>query len=255
MYTAHCTVLLNTFFSLNATVCPSVPCSELCSVFLSFTSRGRLYTCYYLCSFQAFFRLSWIFIHAPPYSCFDNLCFTLLLKRSYIVYFQCLFVLFTFVVNCLWCSHSSDLFALLLCQWKYCFSRTRPLTTVQLSLLHLVLHLHPRHSCLFVFIYSLLTPSLLSLPTTTHPHSPAWLRSCSFIPRGEEQTPIITQVSVKWIIGRLIELLDGKHPSWVVRLSVLSLLPHLSADALDWCIHIHCHCWERQGVVCSRCML
>lgn len=165
------------------------------------------------------------------------------------------FVFFTLVVNCLRGSHSGDLFASLLSHRKYGFSWTRPLTTVKLSSLHLLLHLHARHPCLFVFIHSLLTLSSLPPPTTTHPHPPPWLRSCSFIPRGEEQTPIITQVSVKWIIGRLIELLDGKHPSWVVQLSVLSLLPHLSADAQGWHVHIHCHCWERQGVVCSRCVL
>lgn len=83
---------------------------------------------------------------------------------------------------------------------------------------------------LFVFIHFWLwlpLPPLLLL--LQPPPPPPQLLSCSFIPRGEEQTPIITQVSVKWIIGRLIELLDGKHPSWVVRLSVLSLLPHLPA--------------------------
>lgn len=60
---------------------------------------------------------------------------------------------------------------------------------------------------------------------------------------------------MKWIIGWLIELLDGKHPSWVVRLSVLRLLPHLSADAWGWHAHVHCQRWESKAVVCSLCVL
>lgn len=76
--------------------------------------------------------------------------------------------------------------------------------------------------------------TLHSIFASSFYYHPPWLHSCSFIPRGEEQTPIITQVSVKWIIGRLIELHDGKHPSWVVQLSVLSPLRHLSADAQGW---------------------
>lgn len=136
------------------------------------------------------------------------------------------FFFFFFTCQLLWSLHISDLFASFLSHGKYGFSWTRPLTTVKLSSLHLPLHPYARHPCLFVFIHSLLTQSLLPPPNTTHSYPPPWLHSCSFIPRGEEQTPIITQVSVKWIIGRLIELLDGKHPSWVVQLSVLSLLPH-----------------------------
>ncbi len=124
--------------------------------------------------------------------------------------------------------------------------------------------------CISYSIFTLVIPvSLFSLthfslrlcflpPTNTHPHSPPWLRSCSFIPRGEEQTPIITQVSVKWIIGRLIELHDGKHPSWVVRLSVLSSLPHLSADAQGWHVCIlnataeRDRVWSGTAACCSR---
>lgn len=100
--------------------------------------------------------------------------------------------------------------------------------------------------------------ALTSYTNTTHPYFPPWLHSCSFIPRGEEQTPIITQVSVKWIIGRLIELHDGKHPSWVVRLSVLRPLPHLSADAQGWhvCILIATaereRVWSATAACCTR---
>lgn len=113
---------------------------------------------------------------------------------------------------------------------------------------------------LFSLTHSSLRLCLLRQPPPTLPHpppcSPPWLRSCSFIPRGEEQAPIITQVSVKWIIGRLIELHDGKHPSWVVRLSVLSPLPHLSADAQGWYVCILNATAERDRVwsattVCS----
>lgn len=88
---------------------------------------------------------------------------------------------------------------------------------------------------ILVSVFSL-TPSWFPAPTLTHhhPHSPPWLFSCIFIPRGEELSLVITQVSVKWIIGRLIELHDGKHPSWVVWQSVLSPLPHASADAQGW---------------------
>lgn len=110
----------------------------------------------------------------------------------------CLF--FHISPDCLRRSHASDLLA----QWKCSFSWTRSLTAVKLSSLHPPLHLHTRHSCLFVFH---------SLTSYSQPNSP-----CGSVPRGEEQTPIITQVSVKWITGWLIELLDGKHPSWVVRL-------------------------------------
>lgn len=110
-----------------------------------------------------------------------------------------------------------------------------------------------------VSLFSLTRFSLcLASSVTTHPRSPPWLCSCSFIPRGEEQTPIITQVSVKWIIGRLIELHDGKHPSWVVRLSVLSPLPHLSADAQGWHVCIlnataeRDRVWSATAACCSR---
>lgn len=159
----------------------------------------------------------------------------------------------TLVVDGLQRSESSDYFASLWSHW------TRPLTPdVKWISLHLLLHLHLRRSCLFVF-YSLTSLSVLtSYTNTTHPYFPPWLRSCSFIPRGEEQTPIITQVSVKWIIGRLIELHDGKHPSWVVRLSVLRPLPHLSADAQGWhvCILIATaereRVWSATAACCAR---
>lgn len=135
-------------------------------------------------------------------------------------------------------SHATDSLA----QWKCSFSWTRRMTAVKLSSLH-PLHLH---SCLFV-LHSLTSCPVFALPAKQNPPSPP----CGSVPRGEEQTPIITQVSVKW----LIELLDGKHPSWVVQRNVLRLLPHLSADARGWHAHVHRHCWGSKGVVCSLCAL
>lgn len=139
-------------------VCPVSPVGGACTLTIS-------------CGFYELFFVglsSCIFIHAPPYSLFDILCFTLLLKRSYAVYF------FFFHITCqlLWSLHISDLFASFLSHGKYGFSWTRPLTTVKLSSLHLPLHPYARHPCLFVFIHSLLTQSLLPPPNTTHsyPH-------------------------------------------------------------------------------------
>lgn len=143
--------------------------------------------------------------------------------------------------DCLRRSHTSDSLA----QWKCSFSRTRAMAAAKLSLLHPLLRLH---SCLFV-LHSLTFCSVFALPAKQPPPP------CGSVPRGEEQTPIITQVSVKWIIGWLIELLDGKHPSWVVQLSVLRLLPHLSADAWGSHAHVHRRCWGSKGVVCSLCVL
>lgn len=154
----------------------------------------------------------------------------------------------TLAVNCLHCSHSIDLLAL----WECSFSRTRPLTTVKLSSLHLLL---VTPVSLF-FIHSHLTLSLLPLPTTTtHPYSPPRLRSCSFIPRGEEQTPIITQVSFEmnhWV---------ADWAAWweTSILNSTTKCAQPSTSSLCWClglpVHILCHCWERQGVVCSHCVL
>ena len=128
--------------------------------------------------------------------------------------------------------------------WKYCFPEQ--------DHWHQLNEFHYIYSSIFtlvipVSLFSLTSHSVFS-SFAPHPHSPPWLRSCSFIPRGEEQTPIITQVSVKWIIGRLIELHDGKHPSWVVRLSVLSPPPHLSADAQGWHVCILTATAERDWV-------
>lgn len=132
-------------------------------------------------------------------------------------------------------------------QWSVCFITeplisfnlncpwTRPsASAVNWSAPRLPLHPRGRPSCRFVFARSLLTPPWLPAQTSTHSLSFVWLCSCSFLPRGEELSPIITQVSVKWIIGRLVELHDGKHLSWVVWLSVLSPHLHPSADAQGW---------------------
>lgn len=144
----------------------------------------------------------------------------------------------TWVVNGLLASNINDLFASSLISFHLFiyFSWTRgSASVVNWSPPRLPLHPHSRHSCRFVFTRSLLTPPWLPAPTSTHSLSlQFWLCSCSFLPRGEELSPIITQVSVKWIVGRLTELHDGKHPSWVVWLSVLSPLLHPSADAQGW---------------------
>lgn len=157
------------------------------------------------------------------------------------VHLHCLRLFFPISHDCLCCSKANDSLA----QCKCSFSWTRPMAAVKLSSSHPLLHLY---SCLFV-LHSLTSCPVFALPAKQPPPP------CSAVPRGEEQTPIITQVSVKWIIGWLIELLDGKHPSWVVRLSVLRLLPHLSADARGWHAHVHCQRWESKAVVCSLCVL
>lgn len=290
MYTAHCTVSLNTFFSLNASVCPSVPCSELCSVFLSFTSRGSLYTCYYLCSFQAFFRLSWIFFHAPPYSCFDNLCFTLLLKRSYIVYFQCLFVLFTLVVNCLWCSHSSDLFALLLCQWKYCFSPNKTIdnssikfitsrsSSSPLSFLSLCFHLLTSHS-VFAFSANHYPPPLPSLAALMQFHPQRWRADSYNYPSVCEMNHWAADWAAWWetsIVSSTTECSQPSTPSFcwcpglvhtyslpLLRKTGCGLQPlHAVAETMTWkysnrehdttLLLQHCMCYSIMvGVLCN----
>lgn len=68
-----------------------------------FSPVGGACTLVISCGFYelSFFGLSsCIFIHAPPYSPFDILCFTLLLKRSYAVYFHCFFFFFFLHVSC-----------------------------------------------------------------------------------------------------------------------------------------------------------
>lgn len=108
---------------------------------------------------------------------------------------------------------------------------------------------------IFTPVFLFCIPSLPALSLLWQPFRPALLSG----PRGDEQTPIITQVSVKWITGWLIELLDGKHPSWLVQLGMLRLLSHLlshlSADAWQgWHAHFQRHCWGSEGVVCSPCV-
>lgn len=225
-----------------------------------FTSRGSLHTDYPLWSFLAS-PIKYICVHlysCPPYSAFDNLCLTLpLLKTSKVFALVAPVCFLSPDVSCWRCSLASHSFCFIIEHAKNACRQTRPSTTVRLSSSHLPRNPHSCHLCLLVCIHSLLTLAASTASSScSQPRSPPQLLSCSFIPRGEEQTPIITQVSVKWIIGRLIELLDGKHPSWVVRLSVLSLLPHLpAARAQGLHVHIQRLCWERRGVVFGGCEL
>lgn len=72
--------------------------------------------------------------------------------------------------------------------------------------------------------------SCLSLVPLVSSTSSVLCQSPSLFLGGEKLTPIITQVSVKWIIGWVIELHDGKHPSWAERTSEL-FLHHTSRSA------------------------
>lgn len=136
---------------------------------------------------------------APPYSAFDNLCLTLPLLKSSEVF--ALFAPVSFLspaVSCwrgLLASHS---FHFIIERAKNAFRQTRPSTTVRLSSSHLLCNPRSCHLCLLVCIHSRLTLAGSNTSSScSQSRFPPQLLSGSFIPRGEEQTPIITQVSVK----------------------------------------------------------
>lgn len=137
----------------------------------------------------------------PPYNTFDNLCLTLPLLKSSEVFALVASVCFLSpAVSCWRGSLASHSFRFIIERAKNVFRQTRPSTTVRLSSSHLPCNPRSCHLCLLVCIHSLLTlaaSTSSSSSSCSQSRFPPQLLSCSFIPRGEEQTPIITQVSVK----------------------------------------------------------
>lgn len=97
----------------------------------------------------------------------DTFPFTLLLKGHVPVHNRLLRLFFHISHDCLRRSCVSDLLA----QWKCSFSWTRSLTAVKLSSLHPLLHLHPRHSFVFV-LHSLTSCPVFGIPNQTAPRLP-----------------------------------------------------------------------------------